>query len=84
MFYSVDILRTSSPRDNISNNPEPNPALKRKEDARNIGVFATKSGSQNIEIVLLIKENQVAKVKEFSAFLCIGRCKSLDLSKSFL
>ena len=31
-----------------------------------------------------IKENQTSQVKEFSAFLCMGRCKSLGLLKSFL
>ena len=35
-------------------------------------------------IELLIKENQVSQVKEFSAFLCMGRCRSVGLLKSFL
>ena len=34
--------------------------------------------------LLLIKENQTSQVKEFSAFLCVGRCKSLGSLKSFL
>ena len=34
--------------------------------------------------LLLIKENQISQVKEFSAFLCMGRCKSLGSLKSFL
>ena len=33
---------------------------------------------------MLIKENQVSQVKEFSAFLCMGRCKSLGLLKPSL
>ena len=33
---------------------------------------------------LLIKENQVTRVKEFSASLCVGRCRSLDSLKSSL
>ena len=31
--------------------------------------------------LLLIKENQISQVKEFSAFLCMGRFKSLDSLK---
>ena len=38
----------------------------------------------NIKRLLLIKENQISQVKEFSAFLCMGRCKSLGSLKSFL
>ena len=41
-------------------------------------------GSWNIERLLLTKENQISQVKEFSAFLCMGRCKSLGSLKSFL
>ena len=33
---------------------------------------------------MLIKENQTSQVKEFSAFLCMGRYKSLGSVKSFL
>ena len=43
-----------------------------------------KGGSLNIKNILWIKENQIAQVKEFSAFLCMGRCKSLGSLKSFL
>ena len=30
----------------------------------------------NIKRLLLIKENQISQVEEFSAFLCMGRCNS--------
>ena len=30
----------------------------------------------NIKKSLLIKENQLSQVEEFSAFLCMGRCNS--------
>ena len=40
--------------------------------------------SDAIQPLLLIKENQISQVKEFSAFLCLGRCKILDSLKSFL
>ena len=36
-----------------------------------------KTGSRNIKKLLLIKENQTSQVNEFSAFLCMQRCKSL-------
>ena len=39
-------------------------------------------GSQNIKTSLLMKENRTAQVKEFSTFLCRGRCKSLASLKS--
>ena len=41
-------------------------------------------GSWNIKGLLLIKESQTSQVRELSAFLCMGRCKSLDSLKSFL
>ena len=48
-----------------------------------MGGFETKNpGDLNIERLLLIKENQTSQVNEFSAFLCMGRCKSLGLLKS--
>ena len=43
-----------------------------------------KPGSRNIQSLLLIKENQTSQVNEFSAFLCMGRCKSLGSLKLFL
>ena len=39
---------------------------------------------QNIKRLLLIKENQISQVKEFTIFLCMGRCNSLGSFKSFL
>ena len=34
--------------------------------------------------LLLIRENQISQVKEFSTFVCLGRCKGLGSLKSFL
>ena len=48
------------------------------------GVLQQRAGSLNIKILLLIRENQISQVKEFSAFLCMERCKSLCSLKSFL
>ena len=41
-------------------------------------------GSISVKWLLLIKENQISQVKEFSAFLGMGRCKSRGFLKSFL
>ena len=41
-------------------------------------------GSQDIERLLLTKENQVSYVKKFSALLPMGRCKRLGSQTSFL
>ena len=35
------------------------------------------AGSLNIKRLLLIKENQISQIKEFSAFLCMGTCKEI-------
>ena len=46
--------------------------------------FIARGGWSEHRRVLLIRENQVSQVKEFSAFLCMGRWNSLGLLKSFL
>ena len=43
-----------------------------------------RASSLNIKRILWIKENQTPQVKEFSAFLCMGRCQSLGSLKSLL
>ena len=81
LFYLVGIFRTSSPRDRISSDPE-----------RTVGGGGVRlhrslqhgAGGLNIKRLQLIKENQIFQVKEFSVFLCIERCESLVLLKSFL
>ena len=35
-------------------------------------------------MIIVSKENQISQVKEFRAFLCMGRCESLGELKSFL
>ena len=49
-----------------------------------IGVLQQRPGSQKVKRLLLMKENQISQGNEFSAFLCMGRCRSLDSLKSFL
>ena len=83
MFYSVDILRTSSPGDRTLR------SLWRTTPKRQVGgqdiqeFLQQRPGSQNIKRWLLIKENQLSQVKEFSAFLCMERHKSLGSLKAF-
>ena len=49
-----------------------------------IEVLQQWTGSLNIKRLLLLKESQISQVKKFSAFLCMGRCKSLGCLHSFL
>ena len=82
-------FRTSSLGVSISSNPE-RTALRRRRwggavwGASYIEVLQERAGSLNIKRLLLIKGNHISQVKEFSAFLCMGRCKSLGSLKSFL
>ena len=48
-----------------------------------IWVLQQRAGGQN-KTLLLIKENQMSQVKEFSAFLSMGRCKRLGSRQSSL
>ena len=84
MFYSTGIFRTSSPGGIISSNPERIAARRKGGKPAYIGVLQPRAGSLNIKRLLLIKDNQICLVKEFGAFLCVGRCKSLGSLKSFL
>ena len=84
MFYSVRIFRTSSPGDSISSDPERTVMEKKGEETDCIEALQQSAGRLNIKRLLLIRENHITQVKEFSAFLCMGRCKSLGSLKSFL
>ena len=41
-----------------------------------IEVSQQRASSLNIKKLLQIKGNQLSQVKEFSTFLCMGRCRS--------
>ena len=69
MFYLAGIFRIPSPGDSISSNPERTVLRKRGEDPGYIEVFQERESSLNIKRLLLMKENQIDQVKEFSAFL---------------
>ena len=83
MFYLVDQTEDLSLGGNISSNPEKIHSDELRGELGYIGVLQQKAGSWENRF-LLIKENQISQVKEFSAFLCMGRCKSLGSQKSFL
>ena len=83
MFYLVGIFRTSSPGDSFSSNWE-NCSSGAQGGVRLYGSLQQGEGSLNIKRLLLIMENQISQVKEFSALLCMGRLKSLGLLKLFL
>ena len=82
MFYSADIHRTSSLGDRISTLRDCSKEV--RGELGSTEVLQQRAGSWNIKRLLLIKENQISQVKEFSAFLCMRRCKSLGSLKSFL
>ena len=84
MFYLLGIFRTLSPGDSISSNPERTVLRRPGEEPGYIEFLQQRAGSLNIKRLLLIKENQISPVKELSAFLCMGRCRSLDSLKTFL
>ena len=67
----------------ISRNPERTSLRRQGEEPGYTEVWQQSAGSLNIKRLLLIKENQISQVKGFSAFLCMGRCKSLGSLKSF-
>ena len=80
----VGTFRTSSPADSISSNPDRTALRKQGEDPCYMEVLRQRADSLNIKRLLIMKENQISQVKEFGAFLCMGRCKSLGSLKSVL
>ena len=84
MFYSVDKSEDLSQGHSISDNSERLLQRGGGGELGYIGVFATKPGGCNMKRWLFLKENQISQGKEFSAFLCMGICKSLGSLKSLL
>ena len=77
MFYLVGISRTSGLGNNIPNNPEKTFLRRWGGEPGYIKVLQQMEGSLNFKTLL-------SQVKEFSAFLCVGRCKSLVSVKQLL
>ena len=84
MLYMAGTFRISSLGDSISSNPERTALRRRWEKSGYVEVLQQRAGNLNIKRLLLTKENQISKIKEFSTFLCMGRFKSLVSLKSFL
>ena len=84
MFYSVEIFKTASPEDSITSNPERTVLRRQGEEPDYTEVLQQRAGNLNIKRLLLIKKTQIFQVKEFSAFLCMGRWNILGSMKSFL
>ena len=68
MFYSVGVFRTSGLGDSISSNPARTALRRGGEEPGYIEALQQWAGSLNIKRLLLIKENQLSQVKEFSTF----------------
>ena len=75
MLYLADFLRIKSQK-TASQIALGDLSEEVREEPGWIGILQQKSGSSNIERLLLIKENQTSQVNEFSAFLGMGRCES--------
>ena len=80
MPYSVGIFRTSDPEDSIPSNPERTAPRRQGEETYHIETLL-RTGSLDFKRLLSVEENQISQVKEISAFLSMGRCKSLGSLK---
>ena len=70
-----------NPGDSISGSSEK--LLQRgNEEPGYIEILQQKTGSLNMKRLLLIKENQIAQVKQFSSVLCVFFVQSLSMSDS--
>ena len=83
MSYSVEIFRTLG-QQAASQITWKNPLKRWGEESGYIEILQQRTGGLNTKWFLLIQENQIFQVREFSAFLCMERCKSLGSLKSFL
>ena len=79
MFYSVDKTEDLGLGYSISDNSgrllQRGKGVEGSQDMQRF--LQQKPGSQNIKRLLLIKNNQISQVNEFSTSLCMRRCKSL-------
>ena len=61
-----------SPGDSTSSNHERIALRRRRGEPEYIGILQQRAGSLNVKRLLLIIENQIPQIKEFSAFLYVG------------
>ena len=83
MFYLVGIFRTSSLGGSISSNPERTALRRRGGRPGYIEVLQRRAGSQEHQEIIA-NFGYLVFFKEFSAFLWMGKCKSLGSLNSFL
>ena len=81
IFYLVGVFRAASLGDNVSVAPERTALRRGGEEPGYIEVLQQRADSMNIKILMLMKENQISQVKQFSTFLCRGRWESLGSLK---
>ena len=80
-FYLVDKTEDLSLGGSLSDSQKG--LFRRRGEPRYTEGFQQRTRSQNIKR-LLGKKSQTSQVKEFSTFLCLGRCRGLASLKSFL
>ena len=80
----MGIFRSLSLGDSISSDPERTVLRRQGEKPGYTEVLQQRTGSLSIKRRFLSKENQTSQGKEFNAFLCMGRYKSLGPLRSFL
>ena len=78
----MGIFRTSRLGDGISSDPE-RIALRRGVDESGCIGLQQRAGISEYQNYFL-RSQEIRYLKIFGAFLCMGRCKSLDSLKSFL
>ena len=75
-LYLVARIEDWSPRHSISDNSERQLPRSKGWGAGYIGIFASKIRYLELQKIT-VRAKQISPVKSFSAFLCMGRCKSL-------
>ena len=80
----MEIFRTLSLGDSISSDSERITPRRHRKESGYIQVYKKGQVIWISKVFLLIKENQTSQAKEFSTFLCMGKCKNLGSLKSFL
>ena len=84
VWDTTERLRTTQTWKTTSQLDQRNCSEKGKEESECICILQQKPGSQTIKRLLEIKENQIAHINKFRAFLRLGRGNSLGSLKSSL
>ena len=68
MFYLVGIFRTSKPGNSISSNAERTAQWGWGEEPGYKEILQQRTGNLNVKRLLLIEENQISQIMDFSTF----------------